>query len=49
MQFVGWRKATLILPGNKLPDGDKHFQIETPPGSHVAIRDLLLQVDYAAN
>lgn len=49
MQFVGWRKATLILPGNKLPVGDNHFQIETPPGSHVAIRDLLLQVDYAAN
>src|SRR5215469_8378482 len=49
MQFVGWRKATLILPGNKLPVGDNHFQIETPSGSHVAVRDLLLQVDYAAN
>jgi hypothetical protein len=49
MQFVGWRKATLILSGSKLPIGDNHFQIETPQGSNVAIRDLLLQVDYAAN
>ena len=49
MHFTGWRKGVLILRGDQLPVGDNHFQFQTPPGAQVAIRDFLLQLEYAAN
>jgi hypothetical protein len=32
-----------------LPVGENHFQFQTPAGAEVAIRDFLLQLEYAAN
>jgi len=49
MQFTGWRKGLLILSGDHLPVGENHFQFQAPPGAQVAIRDFLLQLEYAAN
>jgi hypothetical protein len=49
IQYAGWRKGVLFLSGAELPIGDNHFQFEPPPGADVAIRDFLLQVDYATN
>ena len=49
MHFTGWRKAVFILKGAQLPVGENHFQFQTPPGSQVAIRDFLLQLEYGAN
>src|ERR1700761_535446 len=47
--FTGWRKGVLILRGEQLPVGENHFQFQTPPGAEVAIRDFLLQLEYATN
>ncbi len=49
MHFTGWRKGVLILRGDQLPVGDNRFQFQTPPGAEVAIRDFLLQLEYAPN
>jgi hypothetical protein len=49
MRYTGWRKGVLILSGDQLPVGENHFQFQTPPGAQIAIRDFLLQVEYAAN
>jgi hypothetical protein len=49
MHFTGWRKGVFILTGAQLPVGENHFQFQTPPGAEVAIRDFLLQLEYAAN
>src|SRR6202166_3572769 len=49
MHFTGWRKGVFILKGNQLPVGENHFQFQTPTGAQVAIRDFLLQLEYAAN
>src|ERR1700722_12678912 len=49
MRFTGWRKGVLVLSGDQLPVGENHFQFQTPPGAQVAIRDFLLQLEYAAN
>ena len=49
LKFTGWRKGVLILRGDQLPLGENHFQFQTPPGTQVAIRDFLLQLEYAAN
>jgi hypothetical protein len=48
-QFVGWRKGALFLPPSWLIVGDNEFQFEGPAGTPIAIRDFLLQVQYAAN
>jgi hypothetical protein len=45
--FTGWRRGVLYLPGDRLPVGDNHFQFAGPRGLPLAIRDFLLQVDYA--
>ena len=47
--FVGWRKGVSLLRGGQLVVGENHFQFQTPPQSQVAIRDFLLQVEYAPN
>jgi hypothetical protein len=47
--FIGWRKGVLYLTGDKLPAGENHFQFQGPANVSVAIRDFLLQVEYAAN
>jgi hypothetical protein len=47
--FIGWRKGVLYLTGDKLPAGENHFQFQGPANVAVAIRDFLLQVEYAAN
>ena len=47
--FIGWRKGTILIKGEQLIVGDNHFQFQTPPGSEIAIRDFLLQVEYAPN
>jgi hypothetical protein len=47
VRFAGWRKGALYLSGAKLPVGENHFQFDPPPGTPVAIRDFLLQVEYA--
>ena len=49
MRYTGWRKGCLLIRGDQLPVGENHFQFETPPGIPVAIRDFLLQLEYAAN
>ena len=49
VRFAGWRKGGLFLSSGQLLVGENHFQFEPPTGSEVAIRDFLLQVDYAAN
>jgi hypothetical protein len=46
-QFVGWRKGVLFLPSNHLAVGDNQFQFEGPAATPIAIRDFLLQVQYA--
>jgi hypothetical protein len=48
-QFVGWRKGMLFLPADQLAAGDNQFQFEGPTGTPIAIRDFLLQVQYAAD
>jgi hypothetical protein len=48
-QFVGWRKGVLLLPSNRLAVGDNQFQFEGPAGTPIAIRDFLLQVQYASD
>ena len=48
-QFVGWRKGVLLLPSSRLVVGDNQFQFEGPPGTAIAIRDFLLQVQYASD
>jgi hypothetical protein len=47
--FIGWRKGVFLLRGEQLVVGENHFQFQTPPGSQIAIRDFLLQVEYAPN
>jgi len=47
--FIGWRKGVLYLTGDKLPVGEDHFQFQGPANMAVAIRDFLLQVEYAPN
>jgi hypothetical protein len=49
MRYTGWRKGVLLISGDELPVGENHFQFETPSGIPVAIRDFLLQLEYAAN
>jgi hypothetical protein len=49
MHFTGWRKGVLILRGDQLPVGENRFQFQTPPGTPIAIRDFLLQLEYAGN
>jgi hypothetical protein len=48
-EFVGWRKGVLLLPLRQLVVGDNQFQFEGPPGIPIAIRDFLLQVQYASD
>ncbi|HEV3210143.1 MAG TPA: hypothetical protein VGY91_07745 [Chthoniobacterales bacterium] len=47
--FIGWRKGMFLLQGEQLIVGENHFQFQTPPNSQIAIRDFLLQVEYAPN
>jgi hypothetical protein len=46
-RFTGWRRGVLYLVGERLPVGNNHFQFLGPTGVPLAIRDFLLQVDYA--
>jgi hypothetical protein len=48
-QFVGWRKGMLLLPASHLVVGDNQFQFEGPAGTPIAIRDFLLQIQYATD
>jgi hypothetical protein len=48
-QFVGWRRGVLFLPPSRLVVGDNQFQFEGPAGTPIAIRDFLLQVQYASD
>jgi hypothetical protein len=47
--FIGWRKGMILINGGQLTVGENHFQFQTPPGSQIAIRDFLLQVEYSPN
>jgi hypothetical protein len=47
MRFIGWRKGVMILSGSQLPVGESHFQFQAPSDAPVAIRDFLLQLEYA--
>ena len=49
LHFTGWRKGVLILKGAQILVGENRFQFQTPPDTQVAIRDFLLQLQYAAN
>jgi hypothetical protein len=49
LHFTGWRKGVLILKGAQILVGDNRFQFQAPPDAQVAIRDFLLQLQYAAN
>ena len=49
-QFIGWRKGVLVLALQlDLVVGDNQFQFEGPAGTPIAIRDFLLQVQYASD
>lgn len=48
-QFVGWRKGMLLLPPSRLVVGENQFQFEGPAETPIAIRDFLLQVQYASD
>ena len=47
--FIGWRKGVLYLTADKLRVGEDNFQFQGPANVAVAIRDFLLQVEYAPN
>jgi hypothetical protein len=49
LRFTGWRKGVLILKGAQILLGDNRFQFQAPPDTQVAIRDFLLQLQYADN
>jgi hypothetical protein len=46
-EFSGWRKGVLLIPPGKLHTGDNQFQFQPPQNRATAIRDFLLQVQYA--
>ena len=47
--FIGWRKAVLMLQAGLLTVGDNIFQFEGPANKPLAIRDFLLQLNYAVD
>ena len=49
LRFTGWRKGVFILKGTEILLGDNRFQFQAPPDTPVAIRDFLLQLQYADN
>jgi hypothetical protein len=48
-QFSGWRKGVLFIPADQLKKGDNIFEFQGPPKTALAIRDFLLQIQYAAD
>lgn len=48
-QYSGWRKGVLFIPAGQLKKGDNVFEFQGPPKTALAIRDFLLQIQYAAD
>lgn len=49
LQYIGWRKATLYVPGSRLRDGENRIQFDGGHGeapSPLALKDLILQLRY---
>jgi hypothetical protein len=47
--FTGWRKGVFLLSSNQVKKGDNVFQFQGPPKTPLAIRDFLLQIQYASD
>ena len=47
--FTGWRKGEFLLSANQIKKGDNVFQFQGPPKTPLAIRDFLLQIQYASD
>ena len=47
--YVGWRKGVFLLSPRQLKKGDNVFQFQGPAKTSLAIRDFLLQIQYASD
>jgi hypothetical protein len=47
--YVGWRKGVFLLSARQVKKGDNVFQFQGPPKTPLAIRDFLLQIQYASD
>ena len=47
--YVGWRKGVFLLSPRQVKKGDNVFQFQGPAKTPLAIRDFLLQIQYASN
>jgi hypothetical protein len=47
--YTGWRKGVFLLTANQIKKGDNVFQFQGPGNTPLAIRDFLLQIQYAAD
>jgi hypothetical protein len=47
--YTGWRKGVFLLTANQIKKGDNVFQFQGPAKTPLAIRDFLLQIQYASD
>jgi hypothetical protein len=47
--YTGWRKGVFLLSAHQVKKGDNVFQFQGPPNTPLAIRDFLLQIQYASD
>jgi len=47
--YTGWRKGAFLLSARQVKKGDNVFQFQGPPNTPLAIRDFLLQIQYASD
>lgn len=47
--YDGWRKGVFLLSSNQVKKGENVFQFQGPPKTPLAIRDFLLQIQYASD
>jgi hypothetical protein len=47
--YTGWRKGVFLLSASQVKKGDNTFQFQGPPNTPLAIRDFLLQIQYASD
>ena len=47
--YTGWRKGVFLLSAHQVKKGDNVFQFQGPSKTPLAIRDFLLQIQYASD
>jgi hypothetical protein len=47
--YTGWRKGVFLLSAHQVKKGDNVFQFQGPANTPLAIRDFLLQIQYASD